>query len=110
MLLVGKYPVIQAQYQAVMGNNPSYFKGHKLPVEQVEWNNAMTFCARLTEMERKAGRLPEGYEYTLPTEAQWEYACRAGKNTALNNGITEKGHELHIFIFGEKINNKGTGR
>ncbi len=83
---LGKYEVTQAQYQAVMGSNPSHFKGHNLPVEQVEWNNAMSFCARLTEMERKAGRLPEGYEYTLPTEAQWEYACRAGTTTALNNG------------------------
>ena len=83
---MGKYEVTQAQYEAIMGKNPSYFKGADLPVEQVTWNNAMTFCAKLTEQERAAGRLPEGYEYTLPTESQWEFACRAGTTTALNNG------------------------
>ena len=57
-----------------------------LPVEQVTWNDAMAFCEKLTEIEKAAGRLPVGYEYTLPTEAQWEYACRAGTTTALNSG------------------------
>ena len=83
---LGKYEVTQAQYNAVMGTNPSYFKGADLPVEQVSWYDATNFCAKLTAIERAAGRLPEGYEYTLPTEAQWEYACRAGTTTAFNNG------------------------
>ena len=83
---LGKYEVTQAQYEAVMGENPSKFKGADLPVEQVTWNNAVKFCEWLTTQERAAGRLPEGYEYTLPTEAQWEYACRAGTTTAFNNG------------------------
>ncbi len=83
---LGKYEVTQAQYEAVMGTNPSYFKGADFPVEKVSWYNAMDFCAKLTDIERAAGRLPEGYEYTLPTEAQWEYACRAGTTTAFNNG------------------------
>ncbi len=52
--------------------------GATLPVEQVSWDDAMEFCQKLTERERAAGRLPEGYAYTLPTEAQWENACRAG--------------------------------
>jgi formylglycine-generating enzyme required for sulfatase activity len=70
--------VTQAQWQTVMGSNSSYFKGAHLPVEQVSWNGALEFCRKLTERERAAGRLPEGYAYTLPTEAQWEYACRTG--------------------------------
>ncbi len=83
---LGQYEVTQAQYQTIMGTNPSYFKGDDLPVEQVSWDDATEFCKKLTEIEKTAGRLPEGYEYTLPTEAQWEYACRAGTTTALNNG------------------------
>ncbi|MBR5691081.1 MAG: SUMF1/EgtB/PvdO family nonheme iron enzyme, partial [Verrucomicrobia bacterium] len=83
---IGKYEVTQAQYRAVMGSNPSTFKGDDLPVEEVAWYDAMEFCQKLTEIERAAGRLPESYEYTLPTEAQWEYACRAGTTTALNSG------------------------
>ena len=83
---LGKYEVTQKQYQAVMGTKPSHFKGDNLPVEQVSWFDAKIFCAKLTELEKAAGNLPAGYEYTLPTEAQWEYACRAGTTTALNSG------------------------
>ncbi len=70
--------VTQAQYRAVMGDSPSRFKGDLLPVENVSWEDAREFCAKLTQRERAAGRLPDGMAYTLPTEAQWEYACRAG--------------------------------
>lgn len=83
---LGKYEVTQAQYKAVMGTNLSYFVCNNNPVEEVNWYNAMEFCEKLTAQEKTAGRLPEGYEYSLPTEAQWEYACRAGTTTALNNG------------------------
>ena len=83
---LGKYEVTQAQYEAVMGTNPSWYKGADLPLELVSWYDAMEFCAKLTAAAKAAGRLPEGYEYTLPTEAQWEYACRAGTITALNSG------------------------
>jgi formylglycine-generating enzyme required for sulfatase activity len=83
---LGKYEVTQAQYKAVTGSDPSSFKGADLPVEQVSWDDAMAFCKKLTEIEKAAGRLSKRYEYTLPTEAQWEYACRAGTTTALNNG------------------------
>jgi formylglycine-generating enzyme required for sulfatase activity len=75
---LGKTEVTQAQWQAVMRSNPSRFRGSDLPVENVSWDMAMLFCRRLTERARAAGKLPAGFEFTLPTEAQWEYACRAG--------------------------------
>ena len=77
---LGKTEVTQAQYEAVTGANPSTLKaaGPQAPVERVSWLDAMAFCRKLTARERAAGRLPEGYAFTLPTEAQWEYACRAG--------------------------------
>ncbi len=75
---LGRTEVTQREWSAVMGSNPSRFKGDALPVESVSWTEAMEFCRKLTERERAADRLPAGYVYTLPTEAQWEYACRAG--------------------------------
>ncbi len=77
---LGKTVVTQGQWKALMGGNRSLFKnaGRDAPVENVSWTDAMEFCRKLTERERQAGRMTEGYEYTLPTEAQWEYACRAG--------------------------------
>ena len=68
---LGKYEVTQAQWERVMGNNPSYFKGADLPVEKVSWNDVVEFCNKLTEIEKKAGRVPQGMSYQLPTEAQW---------------------------------------
>ncbi len=67
---IGKYEVTQAQWKAVMGTDPSYFKGDNLPVEQVSWAEAQEFCKKLSE---KTGK-----KYVLPTEAQWEYAARGG--------------------------------
>ncbi len=71
----GAYEVTQDQYEKVMGDNPSKFKGAKNPVETVSWDDAVTFCKKLSELpeETEAGR-----EYRLPMEAEWEYACRAG--------------------------------
>jgi formylglycine-generating enzyme required for sulfatase activity/tetratricopeptide (TPR) repeat protein len=77
---MGKYPVTQAQWEAVMGNNPSKFKGKNRPVEKVSWNEAVEFCKRLSEMMGKT--------YRLPSEAQWEYACRAGTTTPFYFGET----------------------
>jgi len=76
----GKYPITQAQWQAVMGNNPSWFKGEKRPVEFVSWQNAVEFCAKLSQ---KAGK-----KYRLLSEAEWEYACRAGTTTPFHFGET----------------------
>jgi formylglycine-generating enzyme required for sulfatase activity len=68
---MGKYQVTQALWEAVMGGNPSHFKGANLPVEQVSWNDAQEFIKKLNAKN-------DGYVYRLPTEAEWEYACRAG--------------------------------
>jgi formylglycine-generating enzyme required for sulfatase activity len=94
---MGKYLVTQADYLAVVGNNPSYFttrdwNGNPIPVdlnrpvEQVSWYDATNYCGRLTQQEQAAGRLPAGWVYRLPTEAEWEYACRAGTTTAFYCG------------------------
>ncbi|MBK9315399.1 MAG: SUMF1/EgtB/PvdO family nonheme iron enzyme [Acidobacteria bacterium] len=70
---MGKYQVTQAQWEAVMGNNPNHFKGDpRLPVESVSWDDAVKFCQLLSKLS--------GREYRLPSEAQWEYAARAGSS------------------------------
>jgi len=88
---LGKYTVTQGQWESVMGSNPSEFKGRDLPVDKVSWEDAMSFCRKLTERERSAGRLAAGYEYTLPSEAQWEYACRAGTTGAYAGDLDSMG-------------------
>ena len=79
---LGKHEVTQTQWEKVMGDNPSHFKGVNRPVEEVSWTEVTSFCEKLTKLEREAGRLPAGMAYQLPTEAEWEYACRAGTTTA----------------------------
>jgi formylglycine-generating enzyme required for sulfatase activity len=79
---MSKHETTQEEYQTVMGSNPSFFTDDALlPVDQVTWHEATNYCGKLTEQERRAGRLPAGYVYRLPTEAEWEYACRAGTTT-----------------------------
>ncbi|OQX06327.1 MAG: hypothetical protein BWK80_50895, partial [Desulfobacteraceae bacterium IS3] len=72
-------PVTQEQWKKLMGNSPSYFKGATLPVENVSWNEAVEFCEKLS---RNTGK-----KYRLPTEAEWEYACRAGTDTPFSFGV-----------------------
>lgn len=87
---IGKTEVTQAQHEAVMGKNPSYFKGADLPVENVSWNDAVEFCKKLTERERESGAISVNQGYRLPTDEEWEYACRAGTTTAYHHaGDTE---------------------
>ncbi len=84
----GKYEITQKQYQAVMGKNPSKFKGKNLPVEEVSWDDSVMFCKRLTLRERAYGRISANQEYRLPTEEEWEHACRAGTTTYFYTGDT----------------------
>jgi formylglycine-generating enzyme required for sulfatase activity len=93
---MGKTEVTQKEYQEVMGTNPSYFKGDNLPVENVTWYDAIEYCNRLSQKEGLTlaytrngdsvtwNRNANGYR--LPTEAEWEYACRAGTTSAYNTG------------------------
>ncbi len=83
---MGETEVTQAQYAALMGTNPSLFPGANNPVEQVSWFNAQAYCAALTAQQGALGNVPQGYQYRLPTEAEWEYACRAGTTTEFNVG------------------------
>jgi formylglycine-generating enzyme required for sulfatase activity len=80
---IGRFEVSQSQFEDVMEINPSAFAGTSphAPVERVSWEDAATFCQRLTERERRSGRLPAGYAFALPCETEWEYACRAGSAT-----------------------------
>jgi formylglycine-generating enzyme required for sulfatase activity len=81
--LLGKYPITQQQYLALMGTNPAYFRGDaRLPVENVAWGEAMAFCRRLSALTQR--------KFTLPSESQWEYACRASTET--------------LYCFGAEIN------
>ena len=72
----------QQQWEAVMGSDPSRFKGADRPVEQVNWEEAVEYCRKLTAKQRQEGVLPEGWAWRLPTEAEWEYAARAGTTGA----------------------------
>jgi formylglycine-generating enzyme required for sulfatase activity len=79
---ISDHETTQAEYLAVMGINPSSFKGTDRPVEQVTWDDAVLYCQKLTQRERLAGRITEQQAYRLPTESEWEYAARAGTTGA----------------------------
>ena len=88
---LGQTEVTQAQWRAVMGNNPSHFKGDDLPVETVSWEDSQAFISKLNQI----AALPAGWRYELPTEAQWEYACRAGTETPFHFGSVLNGREAN---------------
>ena len=84
---MGVTEVTQTQYECVTGKNPSKFKGPQNPVDQVSWDDAMAFCTALSKKTRRAVR--------LPTEAQWEYACRAGTKTRFSFGDDDKDFDAY---------------
>ena len=100
---LGKFEVTQPQFEKVMGFNPSKFKGADCPVDSVTWDEAVEFCLRLSESpeERTAGRF-----YSLPTSAEWEYACRAGSEGVFPWGGEDEtqlgGHAWCRDLYGER--------
>jgi len=93
---IGKFEVTQEQYTAVMGTNPSHFSGKNLPVESVSWNDAVAFCKKL------------GSNFRLPTEAEWEYACRAGSETRFHYGDDPSYSQLGQYVWYESSGNEET--
>jgi formylglycine-generating enzyme required for sulfatase activity len=113
-----KYEVTQKEYQELMGNNPSRLKGNKLPVEQVRWYDAVEYCNKLSS---KDGLTPvytingedvtwnrSANGYRLPTEAEWEYACRAGTTTEFNTGADITASQTTIYNKALKANAQKT--
>jgi formylglycine-generating enzyme required for sulfatase activity len=100
---LGVYEVTQEQYEAVMGTNPSHFKGPQNPVEKVSWDDAVEFCRNLSELlaEKKSGHV-----YRLPTETEWEYACRAGTTTKYSCGDSDS--KLGDYAWYDKNSNNTT--
>lgn len=89
---VGVYEITQEQYQAVMGSNPSKFRGATRPVERISWYDAVEFCRKASEKT--------GLQLRLPTEAEWEYACRAGSTTNFYYGDDDSALRYYAW-FGE---------
>ena len=85
-LWIGETEVTQYQWRSLMVKNPSKRQGAMHPVDNITCEEALEFCAKLTAQERAASRLPAGYEYSLPSETEWEYACRAGCRTRYSGG------------------------
>ena len=94
---IGIHEVTQQQYESVMESNPSFYKGESLPVEKVSFMLANEFCNKLTQHDREAGHIPMNMSYRLPTEAEWEYACLAGSDTAFSFGDSEEEFDAHFW-------------
>ena len=122
---MGRHEVTQGEYWDVTGHNPSYFRNGTTgadyggtgdavtdelshPVESVSWYDATNYCARLTMREEAAGRLPAGWVYRLPTEAEWEYACRGGTTTAFHYGPVLRSGMANFYGFQEYDSSLGS--
>jgi len=97
---IGKCEVTQAEYEKVMGTNPSNSnEDPSLPVERVNWFEAMDYCGRLTRLAEADGWLPKGYAFRLPTEAEWEYCCHADTTNAFSSGSDVSDARLSLFAW-----------
>jgi formylglycine-generating enzyme required for sulfatase activity len=110
---LGKYEVTQAEWAEVLRTKPWENqvigkKGNDFPATFVSWEQAMKFCQTITSQERQAGRLPDKWEYTLPTEAQWERACRARTETRFSFGDDESNLGEYAW-FGSNAVHAGEG-
>ena len=108
---LGKTEVTQSQWKKVMGTEPwvnhsNVQIGEDNAASYVDWNDAAAFCQRLTDLERKAGELQAGESYRLPTDAEWEYACRAGTTTAFSFGEDESKLGEYAWFSGNTVGKK----
>ena len=101
---IAKYEVTQELYQVVIGTNPAKFKGPRNSIEMTSWHEANAFCVKATELLRAAKHIGEKETIRLPSEAEWEYACRAGTDTAWSFGDDVKDLGLYCWY---KDNSKG---
>lgn len=97
---IGKYPVTQAQWVAVMGDNPSWFKGDNLPVENVSWESVQEFLTKLNALLQRTTAM-----YRLPTEAEWEYAAKGGQ---LSKGFLYAGSNEYDYVAWHRYTSKCT--
>jgi formylglycine-generating enzyme required for sulfatase activity len=93
---IGVTEVTQKEWRLIMGTNPAFFKGDDLPVERITWREAVEYCRRLSEKEKK--------RYRLPTEAEWEYACRAGTTTVYYSGENKEALDAAGWYVGNSGN------
>jgi formylglycine-generating enzyme required for sulfatase activity len=102
---MAKYEVTQELYQVIAGNNPSRWKGPRNSVEMVSWDEAVVFCRKVTQELRSRGLLDKGEVIRLPSEAEWEYVCRAGTTTAYSFGDDPKELTTYAWFTGNAKGN-----